>query len=285
MKKITTLFLAFAMIFTFAACSKDDATDATETTDAAATSTTAEESTSVGATMDFSVAEIEIKAPSIAMPTISNVIEFEFEPIIIRAPSITYSVSEAKTDMNVNVEEFDISKLDTLSEADVLDLAQMKQDFLASLKYAFETAGLNIYINEASGEIAIDSSVLFGGDSAELSEEGKKFLKNFIVTYASIVFCDEFDGFISKINVEGHTAPVAGDTYEDGYPLSVERAEVVKNFCTSAETGLPAEYMEKIDTILSPVGLSNAQPVLDAEGNVDMDASRRVNFRFFINVD
>ena len=118
-----------------------------------------------------------------------------------------------------------------------------------------------------------------------LSAEGKTFLNTFISTYTSVVFSDEFDGFISKILVEGHTAPVSGTTYEDGLPLSEERANTVKDYCLSAETGISDDYAGELASTLDAVGLSSSKPVKDADGNVDMAASRRVSFRFLINLD
>ena len=81
--------------------------------------------------------------------------------------------------------------------------------------------------------------------------------------------------------VEGHTAPVEGGTYESGLPLSQERANNVKNYCMSSETGVD---VSKLAANLEAVGYSNSKPIKDASGNVDMAASRRVSFRFVINL-
>ena len=79
--------------------------------------------------------------------------------------------------------------------------------------------------------------------------------------------------------VEGHTAPVGNSSYEEGLPLSEERAAVVKNYCLSL-----TEYALQ-DGDLEDIGYSNSKPIKDKDGKVDMAASRRVSFRFIINLD
>ena len=82
--------------------------------------------------------------------------------------------------------------------------------------------------------------------------------------------------------VEGHTAPIEGCTYASGLQLSEERALNVKNYCLSSDTGVD---VSKISDALEAVGYSNSKPVYDANGKVDLAASRRVSFRFLVNVE
>ena len=63
------------------------------------------------------------------------------------------------------------------------DITKKKADLFADLSAAFEQEGIKATVNRESGEIALDSSVLFGGDSAELTSEGKDFLNKFIKVY------------------------------------------------------------------------------------------------------
>jgi len=81
--------------------------------------------------------------------------------------------------------------------------------------------------------------------------------------------------------VEGHTAPVGNSSYEDGLPLSVERAKKVKEYCASLNSGDSA----KLSAALEDIGYSNSKPILDNDGKIDMAKSRRVSFRFIINLD
>lgn len=162
------------------------------------------------------------------------------------------------------------------------DLVEKKEDLLADLIAAFRKEGITVTVNEETGELALDSSVLFGGDSAVLTENGKEFLTRFLRVYTSVIYSEKYDGFISKTMVEGHTAPVKGSTYESGLPLSKERANNVKNYCVSSENGVDTS---KLASSLEAVGHSNSKPIYETSGKVNMAASRRVSFRFIINLD
>lgn len=172
--------------------------------------------------------------------------------------------------------------LDSLSEAQLEELIETQTNLMDDLAKAFNDAGIKVTVDENSGELAMDTSVLFGGDSAVLTAQGKAFLNKFVSVYTSIVFSEKYENFVSKTMVEGHTAPVTGATYESSLPLSKERADNVKNYCISAETGVD---ISKLASSLEAVGYSNSKPIKDAGGNVDMAASRRVSFRFIINID
>jgi len=157
-----------------------------------------------------------------------------------------------------------------------------KADLLDDLSTAFQAEGLTVTVNRQTGEIAMDASVLFGGDSAELTAEGKAFLDKFIKAYNSVAFSAKYENFISKTMIEGHTAPVAGSTYASGLSLSEERAANVKAYILSGETGV--DLSAKADAF-EDVGMSNSQPVYNEDGTVNMDASRRVSFRFLVNAN
>jgi len=161
-------------------------------------------------------------------------------------------------------------------------VTEMKEDLFDDLSAAFEAEGLKVTVNRETGELAMDSSVLFGGDSAVLTAEGKEFLNKFIKVYNTVAYSSKYDGFISTTMIEGHTAPISGSTYASGLPLSQERAANVKAYILSSETGV--DLSAKADTF-EDVGCSNVQPVYNEDGSVNMDASRRVSFRFLVNVN
>ncbi len=170
----------------------------------------------------------------------------------------------------------------SLSDTQKQSLVEKTEDLFKDLITTFSEVGLDVKINQSTGEIAMDATVLFGGDSAELTSEGKEFLNKFLKAYTSIIYNEKYDGFIAKTMVEGHIAPVSGTTYEGGMPLSEKRAENVKNYCLSSETGVDTS---KLAPTLETVGYSQSRPVYDADGNVDIEASRRVSFRFIVNID
>ncbi len=187
--------------------------------------------------------------------------------------------------LNNFLTEDQTGKLENMTDSQLEAIVEKKENLLDDLAKAFNDAGITVSVDQQSGEMAMDSSILFGGDSAVLSADGKSFLNKFINAYTSIVYNEKYNGFVQKTMVEGHTAPLAGSTYESGLPLSEERAANVKAYCLSAETGISAEYITTLSTTLEDIGYSNSRPITDADGKVNKEASRRVSFRFIINLD
>ena len=176
----------------------------------------------------------------------------------------------------------ELIEFENMSEDQQKDVVQRKANLLQDLSDAFGKAGLDVQINSATGEIALNAGVLFGYDQADLSDEGKALLKEFLQVYTGVVLGDEYTDFVSRIIVEGHTDPNGDYTYNQG--LSLRRAENVMAFCQSEASGLDSAQLELLSGILEAVGYSCDRPVYDENGQIDNDASRRVSFRFVINI-
>ena len=86
--------------------------------------------------------------------------------------------------------------------------------------------------------------------------------------------------YVGEIIIEGHTDTTG--TYLNNLELSQERALAVATYCLGAEmTGLTDEEKLVLQDILTANGRSYSDPVYMADGvTVDMDASRRVVFKF-----
>ena len=235
----------------------------------------------------------ELKAYTFSQSTTLEGQSITIEKIFVNFGDFVFSVDYSKIDSSEDasihkwipysetIKEY-IEEDVELEEEKVEEIVEKKDNLLNDLIEAFKDAGIKVNVDETTGELALDSSVLFGGDSAVLTAEGKTFLNKFVDVYTSIVFSDKYAGFVSKTMIEGHTAPVSGSTYESGLPLSEQRANNVKNYCVSSETGVDTS---KLAANLEATGLSNSKPVYDNSGKVDMAASRRVSFRFIINLE
>ena len=162
------------------------------------------------------------------------------------------------------------------------EVNKKKGELLDELIAAFQKEGINVSVNKETGELALDSNVLFQPDKAELTAQGKADLVKFVKVYSQVAFSEKYAGFINKTMIEGHIAPVAGGTYASGLGLSEERADVVKTYCLSAEAGI---NNTQLADSLQAIGYSNSQPVYNADGTVNMAASRRVSFRFMMNIE
>jgi chemotaxis protein MotB len=187
--------------------------------------------------------------------------------------------------LNVNkyLSEEQAAQLEGLSDAQLEAIAEKSANLLEDLAKACQDAGLNVTVNNKSGEIALDATVLFAVDESVISAEGQTFLQKFMGVYTSVVFDAKYENFVSKIMVEGHT-DTSGD-YDYNKTLSEARAASVKDYCLSADCGVDAAYAGALPAMLEAVGYSYDKPVYNENGDVDMDASRRVSFRFMINLE
>ncbi len=175
-----------------------------------------------------------------------------------------------------------ISKLENIQEEKLAEIIEKRANLLDDLAVAYENAGLAVTVNRQTGEIMLDSAVLFAVDESIISDDGKNFLQQFMKIYTDTVFNEKYNGFISKILVEGHTDSTG--EYEHNQVLSLDRAESVMNYCLSAECGV-TNYTQQLTDMMLAEGYACDQLIYDADGNEDMDASRRVTFRFLINLD
>lgn len=188
-----------------------------------------------------------------------------------------YSVGSVSKFLTVDMSE----KAEDLSQSQLEAIVEKTRNLLDDLAAAYEDAGLRVVVNHETGEIALDTTVLFGVNETEISDEGKTFLKQFLQVYTSVVFSETYDDFVSGIMVEGHTD--TNGSYEYNMTLSQARADSVKAYCLSADCG--ADNVEGLQTMMQAVGYSYDKPIYNDAGEVDMDASRRVSFRFLINLD
>ena len=77
--------------------------------------------------------------------------------------------------------------------------------------------------------------------------------------------------------IEGHTDTQG--TYLVNLELSQERALSVATYCLQMPT-LSEEQLEKLREILTAKGRSYSDPIYNEDGTINMDASRRVEFKF-----
>ena len=88
---------------------------------------------------------------------------------------------------------------------------------------------------------------------------------------------------IESIEIIGHTDQRG--TYEYNLELSEKRADaVMKYILHNAEGALEGKDQESFTKMLKSTGKSFNDPVYDDDGQIDMDASRRVEIKFHLNV-
>lgn len=209
------------------------------------------------------------------------------DPMILTDGENFYYYTESYSGYNSaqlgdSLSEADKEAFGELSEDAQEAIVDKKEELLDNMDTSYAESGLNVNVDKTTGEINMDATVLFDVDQSTISEEGKAFLREFVKVYANVALSSDYDGFLSKIVVEGHTDPTGN--YDYNLSLSQARAEAVMNFCLSAESGLSEAEIQTLASLLEAVGYSSDKPVLDENGDVDNDASRRVSFRFIISI-
>lgn len=169
---------------------------------------------------------------------------------------------------NLNDSLSENGEISSVGEVGLLELLAVQNKIQAQLVEAFAAQNLNVKIE--NGVIALDSSILFGLDDAELSEEGKAYLDAFVDAFWSILADDsDYAGYISAVVVIGYTDSSGDDNYN--LQLSEKRAQAVTDYCTEREFIL--------SMFLRPVGAGSTDLIYSENGEEDKEASRRVEFR------
>lgn len=167
----------------------------------------------------------------------------------------------------------------TTQQQELEDVIGVKRQIVTALSEEFSGSDLNISVDEQTGAITLDSSVLFAVNSSQLASEGSQALTEFLPMYFSVVLSEEYLPYISEIIIEGHT-DTAG-TYMYNLSLSQDRAQAVASFCLNEEAPLfDAATLETIRSLVTVSGKSWSDPIYNEDGTVNADLSRRVEVKF-----
>lgn len=157
------------------------------------------------------------------------------------------------------------------------DLVGVRTKIIRDLAEALASADLKATVDANTGDIMLESTVFFDYDSDAIKEEGRQFLNRFIPVYLSVMLSDAYAEYLGEIVIEGHTDTTGSYLYN--LELSQARALSVAKFCLQMQQ-LTAGQQSLLSNILTAKGRSYSDPVYDVNGSVDMDASRRVEFKF-----
>lgn len=196
--------------------------------------------------------------------------------LCILAVAVVFFVVSAYLEGNKNHE----STVDnTNAESTELYSEEQKQEMgtlekiSVQLQNAMDAEGVNYGVS-VDGSVIMDSNVLFAYNTYSLTDEGKQYLDHFFPVFASVVLAEEFRGALEQIVFEGHTDMVG--SYNFNLDLSQKRAQSVMEYCISI---LAQEEKEEMSLLTEAVGRSFDEPVYTASGEVDADASRRVEIK------
>ena len=128
-------------------------------------------------------------------------------------------------------------------------------------------------------KITFDSGLLFNTSSSELSAASKTNLNNLAKLMKKYSTC-AIDAYGHTDN-QGWRNSTAEQSAQKNLQLSQQRSLAVAQYLLDIQGNfLDASQSENLEKYLTVNGHSMANPVLDADGNVDKDASRRVEVKF-----
>ncbi|MCR5688293.1 MAG: OmpA family protein [Lachnospiraceae bacterium] len=164
-------------------------------------------------------------------------------------------------------------------QAKLDNIIGIRSELIEALKKEFEHSSLSIAVDENTGAITMDSSILFEYNRSVLKSGGRDFLGEFMPRYLKILLSPKYRNYISEIVIEGHTD--TDGSYLSNLELSQQRAYSVADYCTSPGSDfLTDREKEELEKVLSTVGRSYSEPILRPDGSVDATASRRVEILF-----
>lgn len=181
-----------------------------------------------------------------------------------------------------NIREEDQSAYNELSDDQKAQLQKTRTELLTELRSELRSRGIRAEVDMDTGEITLDSAILFDVNDSTLSEEGNATVSDFMDVLSYVLSEEQYDNFIKSIVIEGHTD--SSGTREVNEPLSYDRANSVLSKCLETVSE-DAELYNKFEKLFEAIGKANDEPILNSDGTENMDASRRVVFMLYINVD
>ncbi|MDY3920248.1 MAG: OmpA family protein [Candidatus Limivivens sp.] len=164
-------------------------------------------------------------------------------------------------------------------QAKIDNIIGVKADVIEALRVEFQNNNVNVDIDSQSGAMALDSSVMFDYNESELTKEGRRVLKEVLPIYCQVLLQDEYVDYLAEIIIDGYT-DTSGD-YSYNLELSQKRSLAVAQYLLALQDNfLDSNQKALLQDRLTVNGHSMSNPILDENGEVDMDASRRVEVKF-----
>ena len=228
----------------------------------------------LGLTLDEQQAQIEQQQATLAAQQLT----LDEQQLTLNEQQLTLDEQQVTMD----AQQLRLDEQQQTLEAQQLQIEQLvglKTRIITALSAALRAANISAQVDPVNGSIALESDVLFAYNRAELSDRGKRFIDQFLPVYLNVLFSADYRPYVAEIIIEGHT-DTAGD-YITNLELSQRRALAVASYVLAdSYGGISATQKSLLRDLATANGRSFSDPVRNASGAVDMDASRRVVFKF-----
>ena len=194
--------------------------------------------------------------------------------------ALAAKLKEQESTLNAQQSELDEKTAQLKDQQAQIDqIIGVKADVIEALKNEFSKNNINVDIDAQTGALTLEASVMFDYDQAELTDAGKQALEQILPIYCKVLLQDDYMKYLAEIIIDGYT-DTDGD-YSYNLQLSQQRSLAVAQYLLDIQGNfLDATQSQNLEKYLTVNGHSMANPVLDANGNVDKDASRRVEVKF-----
>jgi len=153
----------------------------------------------------------------------------------------------------------------------------VREHLVSELKSEFSDETMGIEVDEKTGAILFDTTILFPYDDAELKAESFSFLDEFVPRYLDILLQEGYEDYIAEIIIEGHTD--RNGSYLYNLELAQDRAFSVASYILGPT--FPYRHIqEHLEEKLTVNSKSYTDFRTDESGDYSADDSRRVEFKF-----
>ena len=189
------------------------------------------------------------------------------------------NLANKENELNAAIQVLNAQQAALASKTDEIeDMVGMKTEIIAELSASLSRANLSAAVDKNSGDIVLDSAVLFKTGSSDIMADGKYLLNRFIPVYLEVLLRPEYADYLGQIVIEGHTDDVG--SWENNMKLSQERAYEVMMYVLSMYRDGTVEK-QLLQQLLTATGRSETDLIyFPGTKVVDQDSSRRVEFKF-----
>ncbi len=159
----------------------------------------------------------------------------------------------------------------------ISNILGIRTRIVEELSTQLAAARISATVDENTGDIVLDSTLMFETGSSTLKPEGLSQLNRLIPVYLSVLLQDEYRDYVAEIIIEGHTDSTG--SYEHNLELSQNRALNVAKYCLNMST-LTEAQKTRLQSIITAQGRSFSDPIYDENGAEDQERSRRVEIKF-----
>ncbi|MBQ9325992.1 MAG: OmpA family protein [Clostridia bacterium] len=157
------------------------------------------------------------------------------------------------------------------------EMVGVRSEIVRELSSVLSRSHLAAQVDPNTGDIMLDSKVFFQTNSSEIREDGKALLDAFVPVYLDVLLQPQYRDYVGEIVIEGHTD--SSGSFIRNLQLSQDRALAVATYILTMP-GLSENQQALLRTILTAKGRSYNDLVYLDDGSEDMEASRRVEFKF-----